>query len=102
VVDIGNCSGSDVDKFTRFRLTAAPAERVKAPLIAECFANFECRLADARLVERYKFFIWEVVKAHAATAPRYPRTIHYRGDGLFMLSGPTTARWRKRFKPHML
>jgi flavin reductase (DIM6/NTAB) family NADH-FMN oxidoreductase RutF len=102
VVDIGNCSGSEVDKFKRFRLTAAPAERVKAPLIAECFANFECRLSDARLVRRYNFFIFEVVKAHVARAPRFPKTIHYRGDGLFMLSGPTTARYRKRFKPHML
>jgi flavin reductase (DIM6/NTAB) family NADH-FMN oxidoreductase RutF len=102
VVDIGNCSGSDVDKFARFRLTAAPAEKVKAPLIAECFASFECRLADAKLVARYNFFVFEVVKAHVATAPRYPKTIHYRGDGLFMLSGPTTARWRRRFKPHML
>jgi flavin reductase (DIM6/NTAB) family NADH-FMN oxidoreductase RutF len=102
VVDIGNCSGSEVDKFARFRLTAAPAAKVKAPLIAECFANFECRLADARLVAKYNFFIFEVVKAHVAIAPRYPKTIHYRGDGRFMLSGPTTARWRGRFKPHML
>ena len=102
VVDIGNCSGSDVDKFAKFGLTPAPAAKVKAPLIAECFASFECRLADARLVERYNFFVFEVVKAHVAPAPRYPKTIHYRGDGLFMLSGRTTARWRKRFKPHML
>jgi len=102
VVDIGNCSGSDVDKFAKFCLTPAPAAKVKAPLIAECFAGFECRLADARLVERYNFFVFEVVKAHVAPAPRYPKTIHYRGDGLFMLSGRTTARWRKRFKPHML
>jgi hypothetical protein len=27
---------------------------------------------------------------------------HYRGDGVFMLSGPNTSEWRKRFKPHML
>jgi flavin reductase (DIM6/NTAB) family NADH-FMN oxidoreductase RutF len=102
VVDIGNCSGRDVDKFKRFRLTAAPASQVKAPLIAECFANFECRVADARLVEKYNFFVFEVVKAHVAASPRFPKTIHYRGDGLFMVSGPTTARWRRRFKPHML
>lgn len=70
VVDIGNCSGRDVDKFKRFRLTAAPAVQVKAPLIAQCFANFECRLADARLVEKYNFFVFEVVKAHVAVSPR--------------------------------
>jgi hypothetical protein len=44
----------------------------------------------------------EVVKAHAATAPRYPRTIHYRGEGVFMISGPNTRRYRKLFRPEML
>lgn len=102
VVGIGNCSGKDTDKFAAFKLTAEPAEKVMAPLIRECYANFECRLADARLVQRYNYFIFEVVKAHAATAPRYPRTIHYRGEGVFMLSGTNTARYRKLFRPEML
>ncbi|MDP1635373.1 MAG: flavin reductase family protein, partial [Gallionellaceae bacterium] len=43
VVGIGNCSGSKVDKFRKFKLTAMPASKVAAPLIAECFANLECR-----------------------------------------------------------
>ncbi|MDH6218088.1 flavin reductase family protein [Streptomyces pseudovenezuelae] len=42
VVDIGNCSGADVDKFEEFDLTAVDGEQVRAPLVAECFANFEC------------------------------------------------------------
>ncbi|EJW12542.1 Flavoredoxin [Rhodovulum sp. PH10] len=102
VVDIGNCSGRDVDKFEKFGLTAEPGEQVSAPLIAECFASFECRLADARPIERYNLFVFEVVKAHVATSPRWPRTIHYRGDGVFMVSGENTSRWRKRFRPDML
>ena len=102
VVGIGNCSGRDVDKFERFALTAAPAAKVKAPLIEECFANFECRLADGSLIRTYNFFIFEVVKAHVATAPRYPRTIHYRGDGVFMISGTNTAKYRRLFRPEML
>ena len=44
----------------------------------------------------------EVVKAHVATSPKYPRTLHYRGDGVFMLSGANTARYRRLFKPEML
>jgi len=42
VVGIGNCSGRDVDKFKKHGLTPVPAERVAAPLVAECFANLEC------------------------------------------------------------
>jgi flavin reductase (DIM6/NTAB) family NADH-FMN oxidoreductase RutF len=46
VVQVGNCSGRDVDKFAAFGLTPVPAEKVAAPLIAECFANLECKVAD--------------------------------------------------------
>ena len=50
VVRIGNCSGSTVDKFSKFKLTASPGEKVKAPLIDECYASFECRLVDSSLI----------------------------------------------------
>ncbi|OPY70671.1 MAG: Flavin reductase like domain protein [Syntrophorhabdaceae bacterium PtaU1.Bin034] len=53
VVDIGNCSGQDVDKFKAFKLTALPAENVKAPLIAECLAHIECRVVDESLADKY-------------------------------------------------
>jgi flavin reductase (DIM6/NTAB) family NADH-FMN oxidoreductase RutF len=102
VVRIGNSSGRDVDKFDRFGLTKVSAAAVAAPLIAECFANFECRLADARMVKRYSLFVFEVVKAHVATAPKYPRTLHYRGDGVFMIAGKNTRRYRRLFRPEML
>ena len=75
---------------------------MKAPLVRECYASFECKLVDARMVRAYDFFIFEVVKAHVATAPRYPRTLHYRGDGVFMLSGPNTSQYRRLFRPEML
>jgi flavin reductase (DIM6/NTAB) family NADH-FMN oxidoreductase RutF len=102
VVGIGNCSGRDVDKFARFKLTPLPGQKVKAPLIKECFANFECKLVDSSLIKKHGIFIFEVVKGHVANAPKFPKTIHYRGDGLFMLAGPTTARYRRLFRPEML
>jgi flavin reductase (DIM6/NTAB) family NADH-FMN oxidoreductase RutF len=102
VVKIGNSSGANTDKFVEFGLTAAAAEAVDAPLIAECYASLECRLADAALVDKYNFFVFEVVKAHVAKSPKYPRTVHYRGDGIFMVSGENTARYRRLFSPAML
>jgi flavin reductase (DIM6/NTAB) family NADH-FMN oxidoreductase RutF len=101
VVDIGNTTGSEMDKFAHFGLTAQSAERVKAPLIAECHANFECRLADDVLIDKYNFFIFEVVKAHVARSPKHPETLHYTGDGVFMVSGKIISR-RSRFRPRML
>ncbi len=102
VTDIGNCSGRDTDKFVRFGLTAVKAEQVSAPLIEECHASFECKLFDDSQIGSYNLFIWEVVKAHVAPSPKYPETLHYRGDGVFMTSGQNTARYRRRFKPEML
>ena len=101
VVGVGNCHGPDVDKFVRFDLTARPATKVGAPLIAECYANFECRLHDARMIRSHGLFIWQVVKAHVATSPKRPQTIHYRGDGEFMLSGSSVSR-RGQFRPENL
>jgi flavin reductase (DIM6/NTAB) family NADH-FMN oxidoreductase RutF len=102
VVGIGNSSGADIDKFAEFGLTREKAAKVKAPLIAECYANFECKLVDSSLINKYSLFVWEVVKAHVATSPKYPRTIHYRGDGVFMVSGENTSRYRKLFKSQNL
>jgi flavin reductase (DIM6/NTAB) family NADH-FMN oxidoreductase RutF len=101
VVGIGNCSGAAVRKFEKFGLTAEPGHRVTAPLIAECHANFECKLKDDGLVERYNFFIFEVVKAHVARRPKHPQTLHYTGDGVFMVSGKIISR-REQFKPEIL
>jgi flavin reductase (DIM6/NTAB) family NADH-FMN oxidoreductase RutF len=57
VVKIGNCSGRDVDKFSEFALTPKPGTHVRAPLIEECYANFECRLADSAWVKKYNLFV---------------------------------------------
>jgi flavin reductase (DIM6/NTAB) family NADH-FMN oxidoreductase RutF len=98
VVGIGNTSGRDIDKFQHFGLTAKQGDKVKAPLIQECFANYECRLIDRKLIAKYSLFVLEVVKAHVAVRPKYPRTIHYRGDGVFVISGENTGKFRKLFK----
>ncbi|MDR0403706.1 MAG: flavin reductase family protein, partial [Treponema sp.] len=38
VVSIGACSGAEVNKFEKFRLTPLEAKFVGAPLIKECYA----------------------------------------------------------------
>ena len=89
VVAVGNCSGRDVQKFEKFDLTPVPAGRVAPPLVAECFANLECRVADTRLVEKYNLFVLEVIKAWIDPAQKNPKTIHHRGDGRFAVDGET-------------
>lgn len=87
VVGCGNSSGADMDKFEKFRLTPKPAAHVGAPLIEECYANLECRVADTRMVPKYSLFVLEVIKAWIDPAVKNPRTIHHLGKGIFMVAG---------------
>lgn len=89
VVKVGNCSGRDTDKFATAWLTPLPAERVSAPLVAECFANLECRVVDTRLVNKYNLFVLEVLKAWTDPAQPKPKTIHHIGNGTFVVDGET-------------
>ena len=70
-----------------FRSTPAPVQRVAAPLVAECFANLECKVADTRLVNKYNLFVLEVLKAWIDPAQKNPKTIHHHGYGRFTVDG---------------
>jgi len=59
-------------------MALAPS-KVKAPLIAQCHANLECRVVDTRLVNRYNFFVLEVVAAWIDPLRRDAPTLHHRG-----------------------
>lgn len=85
VVGIGTCSGTDTDKFARFKLTAVPGKVVRAPLIKECLANMECKVID--IVKKHNIVVLEAVAACIDTARKEKRTIHAVGDGTFIVDG---------------
>ncbi len=89
VVGCGNTTGRKVDKFARFGLTPLPASLVGAPLVAQCYANLECRLADARMVPKYNFFVLRVLRAWIDPGRKRVRTIHHTGRGVFSVDGRT-------------
>jgi flavin reductase (DIM6/NTAB) family NADH-FMN oxidoreductase RutF len=87
VVRIGNCSGRDVQKFQKFGLRALRGSLVAAPLIADCFANLECKVIDTHLVSRFNLFVLEVIKAWIDPGQRAVKTIHHHGHGRFVVDG---------------
>ena len=91
VAKCGNTSCRDVGKFETTGVTTLQATLVAAPLIAECFANLECRVADTRFMNRYDFFVLEVLKAWIEPGHENPRTLHHRGHGMFMIAGDTIS-----------
>lgn len=95
VVDIGNCTGEDIDKFKTFGLHRRKAKRVGAPLITECLANIECRVVDDTLADRYDLFVLEVVKAWEDADRPERRTFHHNGNGTFTVDGRLLNRQKK-------
>ena len=87
VVSIGACSGADTDKFKKFALTAVKAKSVKAPLVAECLANIECRVIDH--VGKHGIFVLEAAWAWIDARRKERRTFHANGDGTFVVDGRT-------------
>jgi flavin reductase (DIM6/NTAB) family NADH-FMN oxidoreductase RutF len=85
VVAVGTCSGRDTDKFEKFGLTRAKAERVRPPLIEGCLANIECRVID--IIERQGIVVLEGVAAHYDGSHKEKRMIHAVGDGSFIADG---------------
>ena len=92
-------SNAKIDKFGTFGLTPMPASKVRAPLIKECYANLECRVADTKMVAKYCFFVVEVIKVWIDPAVKNPRTIHHLGRGIFMVAGET-IRLKSKMKQH--
>ena len=63
------------DKFEQFGLVRLPAQHIKAPLIAESFANLECRVIDTHPIGDRSVYVAEVLAMYhnLATEP----TVHY-------------------------
>ena len=85
VVGVGTCSGSDTDKFKKFRLTPVKGKHVKAPLIKECPANIECKVVD--IVGKHNIIVLEAVAAYFDSSRKEKRTLHAVGDGTFIIDG---------------
>jgi flavin reductase (DIM6/NTAB) family NADH-FMN oxidoreductase RutF len=85
VVGVGTCSGSDTDKFKKFRLTPVKGKHVKAPLIKECLANIECKVVD--IVGKHNIIVLEAVAAYFDSSRKEKRTLHAVGDGTFIIDG---------------
>ncbi|MDR3178378.1 MAG: flavin reductase family protein [Campylobacteraceae bacterium] len=86
-VQIGNCSGEDMDKFKTFGLTPIKSQNIKPPLIKEALANIECKVIDVSLADSYGLFIMKGIKAWIDNDKADKRTFHAVGDGTFVIDG---------------
>ncbi|MBN2798282.1 MAG: flavin reductase family protein [Deltaproteobacteria bacterium] len=66
VLGCGRTSGrNEADKFSRFGLTRLPAQSIRAPLVAQCVANLECRVAMVHDMGAQALVVAQVIRAIA-------------------------------------
>lgn len=77
----GTKSGRSTDKFEAAGLTREKAERISAPLIAECPVNIECVKVKEVEAGDHTWFIGEIVAARATPSyDRYRDMLLYWGE----------------------
>lgn len=90
VIGIGTSSGQHTDKFKTFDLARAPARHMRAPLLADCLGNVECRVVD--ILEPHGIIVLDGIAAWIDPSRRERRTLHAVGDGTFVVDGETIDR----------
>lgn len=70
---VGSCHGQDRDKLAEAGLKTQAALKVKAPLLADAVANFECELADTYTPGDCVLVIGKVLAAHENSDPSIKR-----------------------------
>lgn len=97
-VDVGNSSGSEIDKFAAYDIASFAGSVAKAPLVEGCLGWLECRLIpEPHIQQAYDLFLGEVVAAwadpsvfdgaHWTLEEGGKRSIHYVAGGHFFEIG---------------
>ncbi|MCU0822580.1 MAG: flavin reductase family protein, partial [Spirochaetes bacterium] len=58
-------SGRDINKFEALKLTPAPAQKIKAPIILESPVNIECRVTEIKPLGSHHMFLAKVLAINA-------------------------------------
>ena len=61
---VASCTGRDVDKFSSFQIKASPGAQVKAPVLENAFATYECRVEGQHTYGSHDLFVGKIVAVH--------------------------------------
>lgn len=96
-LDVGDMSGRDIDKFSRFDVKTFPASKIAAPFIEDCIGWLECKVIKQG-AESMDLIVGEVIAAYADaeqflngrwnfSEDPQKRSIHYMAGGEFYMTG---------------
>ena len=64
VAKVGGCSGSEVEKFLAFGIVTASGKVMQAPVLADAYAAYECRVMERRAMGDHDLFMGSIVALH--------------------------------------
>lgn len=86
----GSCHGHKIDKLAKCRLATQKASKVKAPLLRDAVANFECKLVTIARPGDCPLLIGKIVACHENKDGKLKR-LYYWWTKRFVLKGVRAA-----------
>jgi len=94
--DTGSISGTEADKFEKFRIKKFKGKEIKAPLIADSVSALECKVVDVVRTGDHDLFVGEIVHAWVREDvfiddildPSKVSQSYYMGKGKFIALDP--------------
>lgn len=75
---VGTVSGREEDKFSKGLFAVDPPRKIRAPLIAGCFATMECKLVDSFTTGDHTLFVGQVLEIKV-NREKSPLLLHQGG-----------------------
>ncbi len=93
---VGKTSGRDIDKVNVFEIDLFDGKNVKAPVMKNAYAAYECKLIDFRKTGDHTFFIGKIVGVHYDPNAFSPflniAPTLYLGSDMYATFDPSTKR----------
>ncbi|MFA4836716.1 MAG: flavin reductase family protein [Dehalococcoidia bacterium] len=64
IAAVGGIPGRETDKFKKFNIAREQPIKTNAPILADAYAAYECKLAEHQTYGDHEWFVGEVVAAH--------------------------------------
>ncbi|MBI4287897.1 MAG: flavin reductase [Chloroflexi bacterium] len=64
ILAVGDVSGRDVDKFTRFNIATEKPVKISAPVLADAYVAYECKVVDRFTIGDHSWFVGKILAAH--------------------------------------
>ncbi|MDO8636549.1 MAG: flavin reductase family protein [Dehalococcoidia bacterium] len=64
ILALGDLSGRDVDKFTKLNIAIDKPVKISAPLLADAYVSYECKIVDRMNIGDHVWFVGKILAAH--------------------------------------